>query len=241
MRRGMLTIWIACTVCACIATPSLGAPDVSDSAATGAYLRASEAYALHASADLQNRIAALEARANQIALECPSALTYAPRDEAFSELTGEIGTVVVYASAASARSLLLRASKKIGHLRWSNPKLTRLVRFRAAEENGVATVPLPDVCAEIAAWQASAYAALPESTSMFLARSEAIEAESFVGPSEELRETAILRLLKPYESPAERRIAERVERLEGQFGNHFSSAISAVEAKLAHALGASAL
>ena len=115
------------------------------------------------------------------------------------------------------------------------------MRLRAVEGRGVATVALPDACADIAAWKASAYAAVPQSVSGFLARSEVIEAESFVGYSEEFRETAILRLLKPYESPADRRIAERVERLEAQFGRRFSSAISAVETKLAEALGASAL
>ncbi len=241
MSRGLLTAWIACAVCACMPTPSLAAAHASDAAATRAYLRASDAYALDASAELQERVAALEARASEIAGECPSALTYAPRDEAFAQLSEEIVTVVVYASAAPERSLLLRASQEIGHLRWSNSKLTRLVRLRAAEESGVATIALPDVCADIAAWKASAYAALPQRAGRFLARSEAIEAESFVGLSEESRETAILRLLRPYESPADRRIAERVERLEAQFGRRFYSAISAAKAKLGDALGASVL
>jgi hypothetical protein len=148
---------------------------------------------------------------------------------------------VVYASAATERSLLLRSSKEFGHLRWSNAKLTRLVRLRAAEESGVATAALPDVCADIAAWRASAYAALPQTASEFLARSEAIEAESFVGLTEESREAAILHLLRPYEGPADRRIAKRVERLEAQFSRHFSSAISAAAAKLGDTLGASSL
>ncbi len=241
MSRGLLTAWLTCVGCACMPTPSLATANASDAAATRAYLRASDSYALDASAGLLERVAALEARASEVAGECPSALTYAPRDEVFAELGEEIVTVVVYASAAPERSLFLRAAQEIGHLRWSNSKLTRLVRLRAAEESGVATIALPDVCADIAAWRASAYAALPHSTSSFLARSQAIEAESFVGLSEESRETAILRLLRPYESPTERRIAERVERLEAQFGRRVSSAISAAKAKLGNALGASVL
>lgn len=232
---------LVCAALACLPAHALAAVHANDAAATRAYLRASDAYALDASAVLQEHVAALEARASEIAGECSSALTYAPRDEAFAELSEEIVTVVVYASAAPERSLLLRASKEIGHLRWSNSKLTRLVSLRAAEESGIATVALPDVCEEIAAWRASAYAELPRSASRFLARSEAIEAEVFVGPSEESRETAILRLLKPYESPVDRRIAERVERLEARLGRRFSSAISAVKAKLEDALGASVL
>jgi hypothetical protein len=224
-----------------MATPSPAAAKASEAAAARAYLRASYAAARDASADLTERVTALEASASDIARECPSALTYAPRDEAFSQLSEEIATVVVYASATPERPLLLRVSKDIGHLTWSSSKLTRLVRLRAAEESGIASIALPDVCADIVTWKASAYAGLPQRVGGFLARSEAIEAESFVGLSEESRETAILRLLRPYEGPADRRIAQRIERLEAQFGRHFSSAISAVEAKLADALGAAAL
>ena len=121
MRRGLLTIWTAGTVWACTAAPSLAAAHARDAAATRAYLRASDAYARAASADMQVRVVALEARAREIALGCPSALTYAPRDEAFTQLSEEIGTVVVYASAASERSLLLRTSKELGHLTGGTP------------------------------------------------------------------------------------------------------------------------
>ena len=238
--RGLIA-GLACAASACLPAHALASVQIDDAAATRAYLRAGDAYALDASAELPGRVAALQARASGIAGECPAALTYAPRDEAFAGLSEEIVTVVVYASAVAERSLLLREAREIGHLRWSNSKLTRLVHLEAAEENGIVTIALPDVCAELAAWKASAYAALPQGSSRFLARSEAIESESYVGFSEELREAAILRLLRPYESRADRRIAERVKRLEAQTGRRFSATISAVKAKLADALGVSVL
>jgi hypothetical protein len=241
IRRWLSTASIPCAVCVCMPTLSLAATPASDAAATRAYLSASDAYALDAFAELRERVAALQARASEISGECPSALTYAPRDEAFADLSDEIVTVVVYSSAVLERSLLLREAREIGHLRWSNSKLTRLVHLEAGEENGVATIALPDVCADIAAWKANAYAVLPQSASSFLARSEAIEDESYVGPSEESRETAILRLLKPYESPADRHLAQRIERLETRTGSRFSSAITAAKAKLGDALAASVL
>jgi len=236
LRRALLTAVALCAVCP---AGSPAAIHTRDAVATRAYLRASETSALAGSAGLKARIAELEARSSQIAGECPGALTYAPRDEAFSRLGEEVVTVAAYASAAPERPALLRTSKEIGHLRWSNSRLTRLVRRRAAEESGAATVALPDVCAEIAAWKASAYVALPQSAGRFLARTEAIESESYVGPSEVPREAFILRLLKPYESPADKRIARRVEHLEDQVGRRVSSAISAVRTKLEKALGSS--
>jgi hypothetical protein len=239
--RGLLLACVACIVCAWAPASSLAAGDARDAAATRAYLRASYAYELGTKAGLGARAAAFEARASEIAAECPSALVYAPRDEAFSELGEEIITVVVYAGAASARALPVRYAGEVGRLRWSNPRVTRLVRRRAAEERGAATITLPDVCADIAAWKANAYAVLPQSASAFLARSEAIEAELFVGPSEEEREAAILRLLRPYESPADRTIAKRLERLEAQLRKPVYSVVSIVGAKLESALGTSTL
>ncbi len=238
MRR--LIIGLACTAWACLPAHALASVRSDDAAATQAYLRAADA-ALDTSAEAQASFAAMEERASEIANECPSALTYAPRDEAFVSLGEEILTVVAYASAAPERSLRLRLSHEIAHLRWSSSKLTRLVRLRAAEEGGIATIALPDVCTDIAAWKASAYAELPQSSSGFLAHSEAIEVELFVGPSEESRETAILRLLRPYENRVDRQLGERVERLEAQSEKRFSSARSAAQAKLGAALGASVL
>lgn len=238
MRVAPLAALILCAVCP---TTSLAAVPTRDATATGAYLRAQKADELDASAQLTASVADIEARAGEIAGECPAALAYAPRDEAFGLFSEEITTVLAYAGAVPDRSALLRTSKAIGHLKWSNSRLTRLVHHLAAEESGDATIALPDVCAEIAAWKASAYVALPESASRFLALSETIESEALVGPSEERREAAILRMLKPYESPADRRIAEHVNRLETQLRSRVSSAISAEKAKLGAKLGASTL
>ena len=238
---GRMAFVIAMSVCALWPTTLLAATQASDGTATRAYLRASDTYALGASAGLQARVATLETRSSEIAGRCPSALTYAPRDAAFGQLSEATVTALVYASAAPQRSMLLRTAGEIGHLRWSNPTLTRLVRLRAAEESGVASVVPPDVCAEIVLWKASAYVALPQGMDSFIERSEALESESFVGFSEEPREAVILRMLKPYENQSDRRVAKRVERLEAQFNRRFSSALSAAKAKLAVALGASAL
>jgi hypothetical protein len=64
---------------------------------------------------------------------------------------------------------------------------------------------------------------------------------SSVGRSEESREAVILRLLRPYEGPAERRTAKRIERLEAQIGKRPTATETAAQARLAAALGVSAL
>ena len=137
--------------------------------------------------------------------------------------------------------MLSRLSRTIAHLRWSDRRLTRLVHAEAGEERGIVTLVLPDVCADITAWRASAYAALPPSAAGFLARVQAIESSSIVEPSEESREAVIVRLLRPYEGPAERRTAKRIEHLEAEIDRRLTAAAAAVRAKLAAGLGVSAL
>lgn len=197
-----------------MSAPALAAGRANDAAATQAYLRASEAYARGASAAVGATVTAIDARASEIAGECPSALTYAPRDTAFGEIGEEASATLFYAGLAPMSATTLSFARAIGRLSWSDRRLTRLVRGQAAEEAAFVALAQPDLCADIEAWKASAYAALPQSTTGFLARSEALESGGYVGSSEESREAAILRLLKPYEGPGERRALRQVERQE---------------------------
>jgi hypothetical protein len=180
------------------------------------------------------RVAAIGARASEIVRGCPAALTYAPRDEAFEELGGEASETAFWAGTASIRSTGLRLADAIAHLRWTDRRLTRLVHTVAAEEQMAAALALPDVCADIDA-------TLPQSTTRFLARSQAAESLSFVGFTEESRERLIWRLLSRFQRPAEIRAAKRVEHVERQIGKRVEAAVVAARAKLAAGLGVPAL
>jgi hypothetical protein len=240
----LLTVGGSLALLACMASlyasaPAPAATHADDVAATQTYLRANLSYARSADAELARRVAALEARASEIATECPSALTYAPRDTGFRELTEVTEMAVVYADIAPVHAATLRLAQAIVGLSWSSSRLTRLVRSQALAERASAELALPDVCADIAAWRASAFATVPPSVTGFLALVQPIEAG--VGPSEEPREAAIARLLRPYEDPVEQRTARRVERLEVSAGRPLGAAIAAARHRLATALGVSAL
>lgn len=232
---------LVCAVCACVSMPAVAAARVDDAAATRAYLRASDVYWRSAVTEVAARVAASEARASEIAGECPSALTYAPRNEAFGELGEEANTTAFWAGAAAMRSTGLSLADTIAHLRWSDRRVTRLVHAEAAEEHAIAATALPDVCADIAAWKASAYATLPQSSVQFLTRVRAVETLLFVGFTEESREAIIMRRLRRFEGPAERRAAKRIERLEAQTGKRLEAAVLAARAKLTAGLGVSTL
>jgi hypothetical protein len=214
---------------------------VDDVAATRAYLRAGDTFERSASNLVATSVAAIKARANEIAGECPSALTYAPRDAAFGALAEEASKSAFFASVVPIRRALLRQARAIEHLTWSDRKLTRYVHREASEERSLAALTSPNVCADISAWRASAYAALPQSSLQYLARAQKIESLSVVGSSEEPREEVILRLLRRYEGPFERRTAKRVHRLEAQDEKRLGAAATAAEAKIEAALGGATL
>ncbi len=235
----------ACVACICSSAPASAVAGAGDVAATRAYLRASYAYEHSIDREAPAGAAAVNAGASQIAGECPFALTYAPRDEAFWELGEAVSTALAtlyWAGVPSMRAQKLHLAGEIAHLRWSNRRLTRLVHVEAAEERAIATLAFPDVCADIAEWKGSAYSTLAPDMSRYLARVHAIEALSFVGIgfTEESREAIVRRLLGPYEGPAERRVVKRTERLEAKVGARFGAA-QASQRKLAAALGVSTL
>ncbi len=234
-------ILLACGGSVFVSVPALAAGRRDDATATQAYLRASEEYAHGASAEAGASVAAIEARASDIAGECPSALTGAPRDAAFSEIGEEVSMTLFQASVAPQRAMRLGFARAVAGLSWSDRTLTRLVRAQAAGEAPFVAVALPDVCADIEAWKSNAYAALPQSATEFLARVRAIQSNLYVGASEEFREAAIMRLLRRYEGPSERLTAKRVERREQSIERKLGATIDAARTRLAAALGVSTL
>lgn len=237
--------WLVATVafglCACSPAPTLASVGLADVHATRVYLHALDTFERDVAAETRASASAIEARASTIGEECPAALTYAPRDAAFGEIGEEAIMTTFIAGLAPVRAASLRLAHTIGHLRWGDRRLTYLVRTEASEDRGLATLALPDVCADIAAWKASAYAALPPSSTKFLARAFAIESQSFKGPSGNSREAAIMLLLRRYEGRAERLMAWQVERREARGGRRLTAAGNAARKKLAAGLGVSAL
>jgi len=241
MTVSRLFAGLACVGSLYVPAPVLAAHRPGDAAATEAYLRASEAYARGANAEVGVSVAAIAARASEIAGACPSALTYAPRDAAFGEIGEEASATLFYAGFAPMSATRLGFARAVGRLSWSDRRLTRLVRSKAAEEVALVELALPNVCADIAAWKANAYAALPQSATAFYGRVVAIESGSYVGPPEVSREAAIMRLLKPYEGLDEKRTMKRINRREQRVAVMLAAAGGAAQRGLAAALGVSTL
>jgi hypothetical protein len=106
-----------------------------DARATRAYLIADEAYAREAAKELPTSVAAIIARGDAIAGECPAVMTYAPRDSEFEEIGAATRKTLSDAGVAPTRAIRLAFARAIGHLRWSSRVLTKAVRRHRSVED----------------------------------------------------------------------------------------------------------
>jgi hypothetical protein len=179
-----------------IATPQ-------DIAATHAYIQANYALARASVATIGPAQAKIERLNRKLRGECPHAGAGALQNEASQPMSYEVAVAlwsVAYGAAAGPIRTFVGVVRK---LRWSDHRITHTAQNYASSLSELATLPLPDLCAEVRAWKASGFQMIPATTARLVRRVEAIEPQT-IPP----------RLLAPYERGADRAILARTTRLE---------------------------
>ena len=222
MAARLLATLIAAAVLAsaAAAAPAL-APAASlararNAAATRAYIKANYALVLVARANLPTGTAAIKSLASQVAGECPLAALDAPQDHDAEQLSNEVVGALEVAAYAPDKTSMLAFAHTVKRLRWSNAKLTRMVRAYAAKLEGFPTLAPPNICADVKTWAASGYHTLPASTVAF--------DKGFYAFSIEAEEVS-LRLLRPYESATEASLLHRTKQLEAPLAEAEAEAV----------------
>jgi hypothetical protein len=197
---------------ALLAVLALGPADAlagqGDIATTRAYLQANYRLVQLTAAKIRPIEATLRSVRSQVLRECPKAAAGSPQDTASEQLSNEvIGAMVT----ASVHLVEARPSREYVHtaqrLSWSNPGLTRAVRGYANKALGLVALAPPKLCADVKSWAASGFHTLPASTASFAPRFISV----WIAPGE------LPPALARYETPAERPLLRRTERLEKQF------------------------
>lgn len=232
---GGVVLCFALCVCGTAATTVAAAQ--GDAGATAVYLRAADAFARVQAANVKPSVAVMEEEAARIASGCPAVLVGAPKGGQFSLLGAEIVSAVLFSSAAPDRTAMLAFVGKIDALHWNNQTVAKLVRAVAAEERATAKLVLPDVCSDLNEWTSSGYRTLSPSTVDFLKTIEAIGKETKGANGNEEPEEALLRRLRPYETPTDRRLALQVTRLDETVAKRLLSAYAAAVSRVGQALG----
>jgi hypothetical protein len=184
---------------------SLARSSSRNAASTRAYIKANYALVLVAHANLPAGEAAIKSLANQVAGECPLAAVDSPQNHDAEQLSNEVVGALEVTAYAPDQSSMLTFAHAIKGLHWSNGKLTRMVRAYATKLEGFPKLAPPNICADVKAWAASGYQALPATTVAF--------DEGFYTHDLEAEEVS-LRLLRPYENATEASLLHRTQQLE---------------------------
>ncbi len=194
---------ILLVVLALAATPAKALATPQDAAATHAYIVANFAFTQASRARAPAGQTATIRLTRELAHECRDAGAGSPQNEESQKLSyeaaGALWSVTYGADAGPIRTFV----QTVAPLRWSNPRLTRAAQNYARSLHELATLRLPDLCADVHTWSASGFQTVPATTIRFDKHVEAIEGHT-IAP----------RLLAPSERPADRGILARTTRLE---------------------------
>ena len=223
MTRRVLLGAALSACCAAAPAPAVALVSRSDAAATHAYLEAVLAERREMKATGNAQLEAITALAGRISAECPAVLAGAPphvKGEQVNASTREIEDEVVTASFNAAEHVVhpvfARFAHNVARLRWSNGKLTRLLRSLAKEASVQSAIPAPDLCADLRYWVASGYTKVSPGTATYATRLEAassitlIESEPHEPVEDIFNITALVRhRLKPYEDRRDQLLARK--------------------------------
>jgi hypothetical protein len=201
--RGSSKIIVAAVLALGVAPSGALASTAGNAAATHAYIEANFKLTRIAEASVAPVQAKVVALDKQLAQECPKAGAGGPEDNESQKVSHEAADALWSLSYGADASQIRAFAKTVDSLSWSNPKLTRIARHYAKTLEGLAALPLPNLCANVREWKASDFRTIPAATLQLDERAEALEGHT-IPPQ----------LLAPYERPADRDIVAETTRLE---------------------------
>jgi hypothetical protein len=159
-------------------TPIRAVAASSDINATHAYIQANYALARASVARIGTGQAKIQQLNAQLAHECPLVGAGSPEDEASEPMSAEVAVAlwsIAYGTDAGPIRSFLATAKR---LHWSNHRITALAERYANSLEDYATLPLPDLCGEVASWKASGFQVVPATTTRLVAREQAVNLEA---------------------------------------------------------------
>ncbi len=185
------------------AAPALAS---SNAAATQAYVQANYALVRAARSHLATSEAGPVQVLDRVRGECPGVGAGSPEDAESTQMSNEVIGAMVVSAAKPDLQAIRTFVHAVAALSWSSSALTHAIHAYVAHLKTVLSLPAPNLCADVKAWGAGGYRALPASTLAFVARFlPAWVALGYLPPQ-----------LAGYESGAARALAGRSRPLEEQ-------------------------
>jgi hypothetical protein len=223
MRQLGCLFLITIAAMACSGAPAVARVSASDAVATHAYLKARIVLQRAMVAIGPAELTAIKALAAQVKAECPGVLAGAPphvKGEKTSKSKLEVSRELLSTSFGAAEhvghQVDARFARTVRRLRWSNPKLTRLLRSLAIEQAEQSAIPLPNLCSDMKFWVASGYTTVSAGTKKFLHRHDVVASITLIEsePHEPVSDifnlnALVAHRLRPYENHADRLLARK--------------------------------
>lgn len=229
MRRAQVLLGLlsaAAIASVCPVGPASAQVSETDAAATHAYLKARLALRRAEAADLSAETSAVNALAEAVKGECQDVLQDEPKSASGGETSIELSDAIFGAAELVEHPADERFYKTVRRLRWSSPRLTKLLRGLALEQAEQAGAPAPPLCADLRFWVGSGYTTTSAATQDYLQRRSEISAIARIEP-----QPRIAHRLSRYEDRADRLLAKTV------FPSKEPSSTSPAEAPFVEAIG----
>jgi hypothetical protein len=120
----------------------------------------------------QSRVESLN---RKLAVECPGVGRGTPETEASQPMSHEVAVALWSIAYGSARGPIEKFARAMKPLHWTSPRINRVAHAFVANLTGLATIPLPDLCADVRTWTASGFTAVPRNVSELDSREERLE------------------------------------------------------------------
>lgn len=174
----MLTRAAASAIIALALLPATASASARDVAATHAYIQANYALERASAALIPATATRIQAYNAKLASECPHAGNGSPEDEASQPMSYEVAVALWAVSYGTSAGPIRKFAAAVKPLRWSSARITRVAHRYATELSELATLPVPDLCADVRAWTASGFQTIPADVAALDRRLEAIEPEN---------------------------------------------------------------
>ena len=200
-RAAILTV-----VLAVAGAPTTADAASRDAASTHTYLAASYRV-LHAAVGTWSSVEASIHRLDQrFAAECPDVGAGSPQNEEEQKLSYEAAGALWATGYHTDAAIVGAYVNTLSRLTWSNPQVTRDARRLATGLREMTALQVPDICADVRAWHANGFGAMPSNVAPYDQHVEAIDIHEIPR-----------KLLAPYVQPADRGLRERTEHLATRF------------------------
>src|SRR5438132_5416415 len=148
LARVGLTVTVALVAGSLASAASPAIASASDVTATHTYIQANYALARAGVAKINAAQAKIDAFNGKLESECPRAGAGSPVTEVSEPMSGEVAAALWSLSYGTSAGPIRAFGNAVKPLRWSNPRITRIAHAYATSLHEMATLPLPDLCAD---------------------------------------------------------------------------------------------